>query len=333
MTDLEDFYHKPCEKLSAACVDAFTTLIYDETDEYNLGLSTSWGESFIDMRPIVKGAETVTHLSLTDTSLQYDKENGEIDCISGEALAGIIHMQDLADVNKSVALQVGMAYVWDGKQFTPQTVGGGGGSSALEARVAQLETSVALLQNSNTELTQELTTATQNITDLQRRVTALEEKLTEEGYGPNKDIYSGDCFTESATGQLHTELGDDVWQLFVLPKDEQTSTNAIGTAYNSAHDPNFVEIPLNTDTSTWTKTICPDGSSSENSGGTTPTVWSCYEDPTTNAIWEMIKLPTAENRGIGRLKVAGGETSVEVGKYKSIEYTDFQSWTEVECPA
>lgn len=176
MTDPNDFYHKPCEKLSAACVDAFVELGEDPTNMQNLVLTSSWGDSSLDMNGIVKANETITHLSLTETALQYDNEAGSVDCISGDDLSGIIKMQKLADVNKTITLQVGMAYVWDGTQFTPQMVGDGGEDASLTAKVDQLQTSVALLQTSNTSLTQEVTILSQQLADLTARVTILENK-------------------------------------------------------------------------------------------------------------------------------------------------------------
>lgn len=178
MTDPNDFYHKPCEKLSAACVDAFVELVADPTTPSNLGVSSSWGTSYIDMGPIVKASETVTHLTLTDTALQYDNESGEVDCINGDDLSGIISMHLLKDVDQTTTLEVGMAYVWNGTKFVPQTINAATDISSLEDEVAQLETSVSLLQTSNTELTQEVTILQQDVTDLQNRVTALEDKDT-----------------------------------------------------------------------------------------------------------------------------------------------------------
>lgn len=177
MTDPNDFYHKPCEKLSGGCVDAFVELIADPTTPSNLGVSSSWGTNYIDMELIVKASETVTHISLTDTALQYDNESGEVDCINGDNLSSIISMRLLKDVDQTATLGVGMAYVWNGTKFTPQIVGGGGDGS-LTSRVSQLETSVSLLQTSNTQLTQEVTALQQSLAALENRVTVLENKDT-----------------------------------------------------------------------------------------------------------------------------------------------------------
>lgn len=178
MTDPNDFYHKPCEKLSGVCVDAFADLEYDPTNDQNLVLNTSWGESPLDMQPVVKASETVTHLSLTETALQYDNEGTEPDCITGDDLSSIISMHLLKDVDQTATLGVGMAYVWNGTKFTPQTVGDGGGDASLTSRVSQLETSVSLLQTSNTQLVQEVTALQQSLAALENRVTVLENKET-----------------------------------------------------------------------------------------------------------------------------------------------------------
>lgn len=201
MTDKEDFFNKPCEKLSAACVDAFVELGEDPTNPANLVLTSSWGISSLDMKNIVKASETVTHLSLTDEALQYDREDGGIDCINGDALSAIISMQELKDVNKNVALAENMVYVWDGQQFTPQDISSAGSSTAaLEAKVAQLQTSVSLLQTSNTELTQTVTTLQQNLATTQQSLTALEARV--------KALEDKENPPESGTETTNNEQGE-----------------------------------------------------------------------------------------------------------------------------
>lgn len=202
MTDPNDFYHKPCEKLSGACVDAFAALEYDPTNDHNLVLNTSWGESTLDMQPIVKANETVTHLSLTETALQYDNEGTEPDCITGDNLSSIISMHLLKDVNKTVPLEENMVYVWDGTQFTPQNIGiTAADLVALQQRVSQLETSVSLLQTSNTSLTQKVTTLENQMASLTNRVTQLEAVTAKPSWAPSNAVL--------AWGNINNEYNAD----------------------------------------------------------------------------------------------------------------------------
>ena len=106
MTSIDEFYRKECEKIDASDVNAYLELRLDDQDPTKLILDSSWGETSVNLTDAVKAAETVTHLSLVPdcdepTSLQYDPERGDPDCITGDDLSRIISMTKLKDVDQN----------------------------------------------------------------------------------------------------------------------------------------------------------------------------------------------------------------------------------------
>lgn len=121
MTDIYELYRDPCKKIDPWCVDAFFELKLDPLKPTDLTLDNSWEATTVDLTPAIKAGETVTHLLLTDTALQFNREDygrdgvedGGLDCISGDDLSHIISMKYLRDVAQPPALRNGDVYMWN----------------------------------------------------------------------------------------------------------------------------------------------------------------------------------------------------------------------------
>lgn len=202
MTCLEEFNQTPCDKIDAKCVNAYVTPELDPLDPTRLLIDSSWGTEGVDLTPAVKAAETVTTLKLapTDTPLylQFDREDGEHDCIYGDDLSRIISMTLLKDVDQDNVIEDGGVYMYDGdtntfKPFDLQTF-----VNNTNARITVLEGAVSNLQ-----------TAVNNLTTM---VNAHELKLTPPAGSPdnvkvafgNINLYSDNSNSQLRTSGLYT---------------------------------------------------------------------------------------------------------------------------------
>lgn len=123
MTNIDEFYHKDCEKIDANCVNAYVDYHLDEENPAGLCVNTSWGGDCLDLTSIVKAAETVTSLELTPaenpTCLTFNREDGQADCIHGDDLSRIISMTKLKDVDQATPPVNGDVYIYkNGKFYT-----------------------------------------------------------------------------------------------------------------------------------------------------------------------------------------------------------------------
>ena len=123
MTNIDEFYHKECQKIDANCVDAYVDYHLDEENPAGLCVETSWGGDCLDLTSIVKAAETVTTLHLSPENdpncLVYEREDGQSDCITGDELSRIISMTKLKDVDQGTAPVNGDVYIYrNGKFYT-----------------------------------------------------------------------------------------------------------------------------------------------------------------------------------------------------------------------
>ena len=123
MTNIDEFYHKDCEKIDANCVNAYVDYHLDEENPAGLCVNTSWGGNCLDLTSIVKAAETVTSLELTPTEnptcLTFNREDGQADCIHGDDLSRIISMTKLKDVDQTTPPVNGDVYIYkNGKFYT-----------------------------------------------------------------------------------------------------------------------------------------------------------------------------------------------------------------------
>lgn len=123
MTNIDEFYHKDCEKIDANCINAYFDYHLDEENPAGLCVNTSWGGDCLDLTSIVKAAETVTSLELTPTEnptcLTFNREDGQADCIHGDDLSRIISMTKLKDVDQTTPPVNGDVYIYkNGKFYT-----------------------------------------------------------------------------------------------------------------------------------------------------------------------------------------------------------------------
>ena len=123
MSNIDEFYHKDCEKIDANCVNAYFDYHLDEENPAGLCANTSWGGGCLDLTSIVKAAETVTSLELTPTEnptcLTFNREDGQADCIHGDDLSRIISMTKLKDVDQTTPPVNGDVYIYkNGKFYT-----------------------------------------------------------------------------------------------------------------------------------------------------------------------------------------------------------------------
>lgn len=184
MTNIEDIYNDPCQKLDAFCVDAYFNLGLDPEDQSNLTLDSSWGETTVDLTPAIQAGETITHLLLTDSALQYnredygrkDAENGGVDCIGGDALSRIISMKYLKDVDQTTAPTNGDIYMFNGatSMFSPYNLQSfitqtNNAISTLNGQVTALQNG---LNNLNARVDGAIADYTNKINALQTQVTA-----------------------------------------------------------------------------------------------------------------------------------------------------------------
>lgn len=161
MSSVSDFNRiDDCNKIDAACINAFTDFHLDPGNPTGICLETSWGGDCLDLTSIVKEAETCTSLYLSPEEdpncLVFE---GECDnyCIHGDDLSRIISMTKLKDVSQDQPVGDGDVYVYNAQtgEFEP----------------FDLKTTIT---NINTTL-QNINAAINNLTN---RIQTIEQKLT-----------------------------------------------------------------------------------------------------------------------------------------------------------
>lgn len=117
MTNIDEFNHDECCKTDANCINAYTDFHLDPENPAGLCLETSWGGECLDLTSIVKAAETVTTLHLSPAEnpncLEFEREDGQSDCIHGDDLSRIISMTKLKDVDQETAPTNGDVYMYN----------------------------------------------------------------------------------------------------------------------------------------------------------------------------------------------------------------------------
>lgn len=198
MTDLVKLPgYEPCEKIDPCEVNAYVSLKLDPENPTGVILDSSWGEVPVDLKSIVKAGETITRLELAPennpTVVRYFREDGGIDCITGDDLSRIISMKLLKDVDQSTVPMDGDVYQYDGttnlfEPFDLKTA-----LSDINTFIGRLQQSIVNLQN--------------QITAIDGRVTAIETKLTPPADAPsgvgvvfgNINVYGDKDYTGSNT--------------------------------------------------------------------------------------------------------------------------------------
>jgi len=156
MTNVDEFNHEECCKTDSNCINAYTDFHLDPENPAGLCLETSWGGDCLDLTSIVKAAETVTTLHLSPAEnpncLEFEREDGQSDCIHGDDLSRIISMTKLKDVDQGTAPTNGDVYMYNnGKWYafnlqdfvtnTNTTLGN------LQAAITQIQNQIAPILN------------------------------------------------------------------------------------------------------------------------------------------------------------------------------------------
>lgn len=113
-TPIENFNRKPCCLIDAARINAYIDIALDPENPTGIILDTSWGTIKLDLKSIVKAGETITHLTLVEDGLCYEREDNQTEFISGDDLSRIISMHLLKDVDQSQPIQDGDVYIFNG---------------------------------------------------------------------------------------------------------------------------------------------------------------------------------------------------------------------------
>lgn len=117
VTPITSLKRKECELIPGVRVAAYTDIRLDPDNPTGIILDTTWGETHLDIRGIVKNGETVTRLYLAPeeapTVLKYEREDGQIDCITGDELSRIVSLQLLKDVDQATPPSDGIVYQYD----------------------------------------------------------------------------------------------------------------------------------------------------------------------------------------------------------------------------
>lgn len=186
MTDISELYNDPCQKLNPWCIDAYAKLKLDPLSPTDLTLDTSWGESTVDMAPVVKAGETITHLLLTDTALQFSREdygrdgaeNNGVDCIAGDALSRIVSMQLLKDVAQPSSLANGDVYMWNSNSQLFETFN-------LQVFVNQTNTRLTNLENRMAAVENRVTNLESAIQDILRTLNSISSAIAKPDWAPS----------------------------------------------------------------------------------------------------------------------------------------------------
>lgn len=157
-TPITDFYRKECDLIDPSKINAYLEIKVDEEDPSTIVLDTSWGETKIDLAPIVKANETVTTLYLSPEDdpncLVFEREDGEKDCISGDDLSRIISMTKLKDVDQNTNPTTGDVFIYDGTTKTFKTFNLGDFVSSYNTQLGNLIQRISTLEGNVSNLIQ-----------------------------------------------------------------------------------------------------------------------------------------------------------------------------------
>ena len=121
MSNIDEFYHKECDKIDSNCINAYMDFKLDEENPTGLCVDTSWGGACLDLTGIVKAGETVTSMHLSPEEnpncLEFEREDGQSDCIHGDDLSRIISLTKLKDVDQTTAPINGDVYIYNNGKF------------------------------------------------------------------------------------------------------------------------------------------------------------------------------------------------------------------------
>ena len=98
LTNIDSFNRNECDRIGSECINAFVDFHLDPDNPTGICIDTSWGGECLDLKNIVKEAETCTALYLSPADdpncLVYEGECENF-CITGDELSRIISMTKL----------------------------------------------------------------------------------------------------------------------------------------------------------------------------------------------------------------------------------------------
>lgn len=172
MTNIDEFNINDCAKTDANCINAYVDFHLDPDNETGLCLDTSWGGECLDLEGIVKAGETVTTLHLSPEEdpncLEYEREDGQSDCIHGDDLSRIISMKYLKDVDQTTPPVSGDVYMYDGDIFK---------TFNLQQYMDDLDIIIGNLRATITSLTNRVTNLENRMSSAETRLTNIENTL------------------------------------------------------------------------------------------------------------------------------------------------------------
>ena len=172
MTNIDEFNINDCKKTDANCINAYVDFHLDKDNPTGLCLESSWGGDCLDLEGIVKAGETVTTLHLSPENnpncLEYEREDGQSDCITGDELSRIISMTKLKDVDQTDAPTDGDVYMYDDGLFKPYN---------LQNFINNTNITLGNLQQAVTNLNNRVTSLENRMTAVENRVTAIENNI------------------------------------------------------------------------------------------------------------------------------------------------------------
>lgn len=172
MTNIDEFNINDCAKTDANCINAYVDFHLDPDNETGLCLDTSWGGECLDLEGIVKAGETLTTLHLSPEEdpncLEYEREDGQSDCIHGDDLSRIISMEYLKDVDQTTPPVSGDVYMYDGDIFK---------TFNLQQYMDDLDIIIGNLRATITSLTNRVTNLENRMSSAETRLTNIENTL------------------------------------------------------------------------------------------------------------------------------------------------------------
>lgn len=171
-TNIDEFNINDCAKTDPNCINAYVDFHLDPDNPTGLCLETSWGGDCLDLEGIVKAGETVTTLHLSPeidpNCLEYEREDGQSDCISGDDLSRIISMTRLKDVDQTQPISNGDVYMYNEGKFEPFD---------LQTFVNNTNVALTNIGAAITNLTNRVSSLESRMTSVENRVTAIENQI------------------------------------------------------------------------------------------------------------------------------------------------------------
>ena len=167
LTNIDYFNRKDCEKIDPNCINAYVDFKLDPDNLTGICLDTSWGGDCLDLRDIVKEAETCTSLYLSPVDnpncLVYEGECENF-CITGDELSRIISMTKLKDVDQEVPPREGDVYLYNGDEFV---------TFNLTEALGNLDVDLAAIWAAIRNLQNRMTTAEGKITNIENTIAPI----------------------------------------------------------------------------------------------------------------------------------------------------------------